>query len=223
MPDGPTTKWGSVTELPSIEAHLNLRIGELYWLYFASAVRKLTHARWLVGIALIFLVALDARYRRGGLGLAASGCLCIGRRNRSHGRRLALSSLSHFRPRYHGHFEPTFVHRRPTQCRRATPGFAIPLRLGGGAEGQTNFQHYTDLYSPSALVIPKRCFASPSNSIPSAPSWRRTPNQNLYNVTTGHKTIPRNYFTNSGKSVLPRDTVSIAPTIFCSYFWSSTP
>ena len=43
---------------PSIEVHSDLRISDLYWLFFSNAIWKLTYARWTVAIVLIVLVAL---------------------------------------------------------------------------------------------------------------------------------------------------------------------
>lgn len=48
--------------LASIEVHCDLRISDLYWLSFSSAIRKLLYARWIAAIILIFLVALGTRY-----------------------------------------------------------------------------------------------------------------------------------------------------------------
>jgi hypothetical protein len=40
-----------------IEVHSDLRISDLYWLFFTNAIRKLIYARWVVTIVLILLVA----------------------------------------------------------------------------------------------------------------------------------------------------------------------
>ncbi len=48
--------------LSSIEVQFDLRIGDLYWLFFSNAIRKLIYARWAVAIVLIFLIALGTRY-----------------------------------------------------------------------------------------------------------------------------------------------------------------
>lgn len=48
--------------VPSVEVHSNLRAGDLYWLFFSNAVRKLIYARWIVVMVLIVLVALGTRY-----------------------------------------------------------------------------------------------------------------------------------------------------------------
>jgi len=48
--------------LPSIEVRSDLRIGDLYWLFFSNSIRKLTYARWVVAIVLVFLVALGTQY-----------------------------------------------------------------------------------------------------------------------------------------------------------------
>jgi hypothetical protein len=45
-----------------VEVHSDLRIGDLYWLFFSNAIRKLIYARWVVAIALIILVALGTQY-----------------------------------------------------------------------------------------------------------------------------------------------------------------
>jgi hypothetical protein len=48
--------------LPSIEVHSDLRIGDLYWLFFSNAIRNLIYTRWIVAIVLILLVALGTQY-----------------------------------------------------------------------------------------------------------------------------------------------------------------
>src|ERR1700722_4392011 len=48
--------------LPLIEVHSDLRIGDLYWLFFSNAIRKLIYARWVVAIVLILLAALGTQY-----------------------------------------------------------------------------------------------------------------------------------------------------------------
>jgi hypothetical protein len=48
--------------IPSIEVDADLRIRDIYWLFFSNAIRKLTYARWILAIVLIFLVALGTRY-----------------------------------------------------------------------------------------------------------------------------------------------------------------
>ena len=48
--------------LPSIEVHSDLRIRDLYWLFFSNAIRKLIYARWVLAMVLILLVALGAQY-----------------------------------------------------------------------------------------------------------------------------------------------------------------
>jgi hypothetical protein len=48
--------------LPSIEVQSDLRIGDLYWLFFSNAIRKLIYARWVLAIVLIFLVAVGTKY-----------------------------------------------------------------------------------------------------------------------------------------------------------------
>ena len=48
--------------LPSVEVQFDLKIGDLYWLLFSSAIQKLIYARWVLAIALIFLVAIGTKY-----------------------------------------------------------------------------------------------------------------------------------------------------------------
>src|SRR5580704_16217612 len=45
-----------------IEVHSDLRISDLYRLFFTNAIRKLIYARWVVTIVLILLVALGTQY-----------------------------------------------------------------------------------------------------------------------------------------------------------------
>jgi hypothetical protein len=46
----------------SIEVHSDLRIGDLYWLFFSNAIRKLIYARWILTLVLILLVAVGTQY-----------------------------------------------------------------------------------------------------------------------------------------------------------------
>ena len=46
----------------SIEVHSDLRIGDLYWLFFSNAIRKVIYARWILTLALVFLVAVGPQY-----------------------------------------------------------------------------------------------------------------------------------------------------------------
>jgi hypothetical protein len=48
--------------VPSIEVHFDLRIGDVYWLFLSNAIRKLVYARWVLAIVLIVVVALGERY-----------------------------------------------------------------------------------------------------------------------------------------------------------------
>ena len=48
--------------VPSPEVHLDLRAGDLYWLMFSDSVRKLTYARWTLALVIIVLVALGTQY-----------------------------------------------------------------------------------------------------------------------------------------------------------------
>jgi hypothetical protein len=48
--------------VPPIEVHSDLRIADLYWLFFSSGIRKLIYARWVLAVVLIFLVALGTQY-----------------------------------------------------------------------------------------------------------------------------------------------------------------
>jgi YcxB-like protein len=41
---------------PSIEFQTDLRIGDIYWLFFAGAIRRMTYGRWI--LAMVFVVAL---------------------------------------------------------------------------------------------------------------------------------------------------------------------
>jgi hypothetical protein len=47
---------------PSIDVLSDLRIGDLYWLFFSNAIRELIYARWVVAMVLILLVALGTQY-----------------------------------------------------------------------------------------------------------------------------------------------------------------
>ena len=53
---------GDHLNAPPIEVHSDLRIGDLYWLFFSNAVRKLIYARWVLAVVLILLVALGTQY-----------------------------------------------------------------------------------------------------------------------------------------------------------------
>jgi len=44
--------------VPSLEVRFNLQTGDLFWLMFSDAIRKLTYARWILAIAVVILVAL---------------------------------------------------------------------------------------------------------------------------------------------------------------------
>jgi len=48
--------------VPCLEVRFDLQTGDLYWLIFSDAIRKLTYARWILAIALIILVALGTQY-----------------------------------------------------------------------------------------------------------------------------------------------------------------
>ena len=52
----------TIQMIPSIEVHSDLRIGDLYPLFFSNVIRKLFYARRIVVIVLIFLAALGTRY-----------------------------------------------------------------------------------------------------------------------------------------------------------------
>lgn len=47
---------------PCFEVQIDLQAGDLYWLMFSNAVRKLLYARWIVAMTLIALVALGTQY-----------------------------------------------------------------------------------------------------------------------------------------------------------------
>ncbi len=44
----------------SIEFQTELRIGDIYWLYFSNAIRRMHYGRWILAIVLIVLLALSA-------------------------------------------------------------------------------------------------------------------------------------------------------------------
>lgn len=43
---------------PSIEFQTDLRISDVYWLYFAGAIRRMLYGRWILAIVLVVAVAL---------------------------------------------------------------------------------------------------------------------------------------------------------------------
>lgn len=53
---------GDYLMLPPIEVHSDLRITDIYWLFLSNAIRKLVYARWVLAIALILLLALGTQY-----------------------------------------------------------------------------------------------------------------------------------------------------------------
>ena len=148
--------------LPSIEVLSDLRIGDIYWLFFSNAIRKLIYARWVLAIVLILLVGLETQYVSFVALLLAPPFLhlLLG------GVIFVAVVLPYLRSR-------AFV--RGTMGTSSTLSYTIGpqgVDVRGGSQAhydwgavrnakQTSSLILLYVDGHSALVIPKRCFASP--------------------------------------------------------------
>ena len=147
----------------SVEVQSDLRAGDLYWLSFSNAIRKLTYARWTLFTVLIILAALGTRY------IAFVALLLL-----PPFLYLLLGVLTYL--------AIVLPYLRSRAFARATMGTSSTLSVAIGSQGidirrQGSKSHYdwatvrnakqtsslVLLYfdGGSALVIPKRCFATP--------------------------------------------------------------
>jgi len=148
--------------LPSIEVRSDLRIGDLYWLFFSNSIRKLTYARWVVAIVLVFLVALGTQYIAfvALLLLPPFPYLLLG------GLIFVATVLPYLRSR--AFVRATVGPSGTLWCTIGPQGVDVKRQdsqahydwgaVRGAKQTSSLILIYADGYS--ALVIPKRCFAS---------------------------------------------------------------
>lgn len=149
--------------VPSVEVQFSLQAGDLYWLSFSNTIRKLTYARWILATILIILIALGTQYVAFVALLLLPPFLYV-----------LLAGLTYL--------VAVLPYLRSRAFARATMGTSSTLSCVIGPQGidvrrQGSKSHYDWatvrnakqtsslilLYfdGHSALVIPKRCFATP--------------------------------------------------------------